>query len=701
MPASLLGLGGGMIINGLLNALVSSINSRKTIAENKLQQQKNLEFQEALQKKQWKHAERLQREMRKVTRDNFLEQLEFQKQSGDLQALEQRWPIPAISPRLVINEFNEYLSSGIPIPLQLIVVENGDLSKGGLSIKQQVRDAINELNKFMSTYYGQNSLHAVKIHDSCKTGSYFGSSEVDTVYQVFKVAPTIVLTARVSGSKYIQECWQWGISGKKPTMVELFKCDVEELQLSILNQIAADWSTTKEKFQLQDPDKDLLVDLLGRIEEKVKNLKEKGAPHETLREYGYRPFAPEIEQFISLSPRSVNKERKVNAAPFIKSINDGIANCILSSYKICASLLSDSHFLLEYSASPRFMKICADELRVFPQLMNQADAFFDKMLECAPEHLRKDVPLMHARLALAYQEAKQVEKTLKYSRKCTRLLEQMVEPHQFELMASDDMKQCLDVLSEIDEIRKEFPWVASRSSKEVSPDELNHHAVDLYSKGKREEAITVWKGAVEQGHKKSMHNLAVVLDAEKRVDEANEMYAIAISNGVKDLYKKGHQLALWYCNRKKWSDAIRMWCIYLQSGDEEFFSEAVADSSILFFTKAISEICKEALQRWAALVRLRLEYVNTFETFRAEVVDLLFSKVKEGSLSDKQKMPYYNVLSAWYIKSRDKNIHLIDGVACDIELEYRVPNNLSPKMDNMFKEIILNSSRLDIRNYHH
>ena len=691
---SLLGLGGGMIVNGLMNALVSSINSRKTLAANAEQQQKNMEFQEALQKKQWSHAEKLQQEMREMTRRNFLEQIQHQQQTADWQDLAQRWPLPATSPRLINKEFDEYLQAEVPIPLQLIIVENGDLGKGPLAIRLQIRNAINELNKFMSAHYGRNSAYAVKIYDTDKAGANFGAAEVDTVFQVFKVAPTMILTIRVEGSCYRMECWHWG-SGSviKPAMAEIFTCNVQDLQLGILRQIAAEWNIIKSQLQLEDPDKDELVDLIRRIDTEQKRLIQNGASPELLQEYTYKPFLPEIAQFTTPNAPATDKSKKINAAPFIHKINAGIEQSILSSFKICSALLADAHFLLEYKTAPRFMQICADELQTTPQLMHQAESFFTAALNALPDYRKMDTALMNARMATAYQEADRPEEALLYTKKCSRLLEQMVSPHHFALEASGEMLICLDELKQIKGAKEQIPWLCEQASKKYTPDEMNQHAASMYQAGKIDEAITIWRKAVDLGHEKSMQNIAVVLESVGRLDEANEMYEVAIKHGVSKVFRKGHQVALWNCNRGNWANAFTMWCFYLQSKEKTYKHEAAANSALLLFTSAISEIFADDCALWASL--LHLKYCDDNPQLMAE--DFLLASATSDSYTASEIIPFYDALSTWYLKSKGYALPLIYGVNNDIKLQYTLPQQLSYENEVLFNSFILKSGRYDIK----
>ena len=475
---------------------INCYHSSQARKANKEQQEKNQQFQEALQQKQWKHAEKLQKEMREMTRCNLLEQLKFQQQNADLQDLAQRWPLPSSSPRMIINEFNEYLEAVQPIPLQLIVVVNGELSKG---LDQQIRKAFNELNKFMSLHYSQNSSYAVKIYDTCKAGAVFGAAEVHTVFEVFKVAPTMILTARVEGGMYVLECWHWGSGAmQKPALLELFRCDIEELQLSVLNEVASEWQHIKTLLHLEDPDKDALVNLLGRIDAEKKRLEKNGATPQQVREYAYKPFLAEIAQFISPGAPAVDKARRINAAPFIKRISEGIEKSILSSYKICSSLLADAHFLLEYKAAPRFLQVCADELREVPQLMNSAEEFFASAMEAIPAEQGDDRALMYARLATVYQDAEQPEKALKYCRYGSQQLEKLVEPSHFTTEANASMISCLDELRRIPGAEEQVPWIFELEAMRHAPEVTTQSAAPEAASESPAASISQYCGLVEQ-----------------------------------------------------------------------------------------------------------------------------------------------------------------------------------------------------------
>lgn len=689
MPGSLIGLGGGMIINGLFNALVNSINSRKSLAANAKEQEKNRQFQEALQQKQWKHAENLQREMREMTRRNFLEQIEHQQKMADFQALENRWPLPASSPRLIINEFNEYLKEGKAIPLQLIVVENGDLSKP-LSIRLQVRNAINELNKFMSTHYGMNTEYAVKVHDTSKSGSNFGASEVHTVFHVFKVAPTMILTSRVHDSAYVLECWFWGGSMMEdPRMVEIYRCDVQELQLSVLKEIANKWPKDKLKLGVDDPDKDALVDLMKRMENEENRLKQRGATPEDLNNYARKKFVQEIHTFTSISKLG---NKTINAEPFVRKINESIERNIFSSFKISASLLSDAHFLLEYKAPPKFMQVCSKEMDEFPELRQQAESFFEQAVEALPFN-HSDKALLHARMATAYHNANYTDKAITYGTKSVRLLEEMVSPENFVYEANEDMHLCLKELNLIESIKKKAPWINNQAQRQVSPDDLNKRAAELYGQDKVQNAISIWKKAVALGHRKSIRNLAYVLKSINRTDEANELFAKAICDGEKDLFKEGHDVALWYCKKGMWAKAFCMWLAYLQSGDTEFRHIAEAYSAIILFTDTYNDISRGCnTSEWVKAVGgdLTCSIQNVAE-------DLLTSTVESSRFSDDKLKAFYNVLSVWYLKSRGENIPLIYGLNDDTELLYALPATLASEYEKWFKQCLTKAGRPDIQ----
>ena len=681
---------GIMAVSGLVNAIISATNSRNSLAANAEQQEINRQFQEAQQQKQWQHAEKLQKEMREMTRRNFLEQLAEQEKNAQFQSLQAIWPLPSSSPRLLIKEFNDYLERGVPIPLQLIVVENGDMSKGPLAIKQEVRNAINELNKFMSLHYGQNSLYGVKVHDTDKCGANFGASEVDLVFQVFKVAPTMILTSRVHDSCYILECWYWGCgSATKPVMTELFKCDMAELQMSVLKDMASEWCATKARLGVEDEARDSLVDLMGRVDSYCDNLKQRGATPEEVRLYGYSPFKEEIAQFTSRA------SKKIDAAPFMARINEGIKQCILSSFKVCSSLLSDAHFLLEYQATPRFFQICNNELRQVPQLMNQAEEFFASALKALPGDSNSGTALMNVRMAAAYQQANNPQKALQYSRKCTDTLEKMVKPEHFAIEASDDMLICVDELKQINGAAQAAPWIVSQTNKDLTPDELNVHAASLYKSGQIEKAISVWNKAVEQKHQKSMRNLSKVLESLGRQDEANLVYAKAIMSGDTSLYEKGHEVAMWYCRQGAWARAFAMWCAYLESGDSAYRCKAVAYSAFLLFTTSIVEILDSDYNRWVAA--LQLDGAGRKPQSVAE--ELLLETVSSESYAPEQVQPFYDVLATWYMKSNVCDIPLFYGIHANAELAYKLPSQLPSEYETLFRTCLLRAGRPDIINH--
>jgi|GEM_PF-2335597 len=691
MPLSLLGLGGGMIVNGLMNALVSSVNSRKSIEANQEMHEKNQAFQEAQQKKQWRHAEQLQREMRELTRKNFLEQLEHQRQQADLQALEQRWPLQSSSPRLIINEFNNLLIAGDDIPLQLIIAENGDLKTPTLSIANQVRNAINELNKFMSVHYGQNSATSVKIYDNTKPGARFGAAEVDALYQVFKVAPTMVISSRVHNAEYIMECWYWGCGmADKPVEVELFRCNVKDLQLKILKETASEWLRLKHKFDFVDPDKDALADVMGRLQNKEKELRSMGAGEEDVREYAMKPFEAEIAEFTSKTSKTVN------AMPFIQKINDGIERTILSSFKLSSALVSDAYFLLEHKVAPKFMCICAEELRSVPMLQEQSEAFFRETIKALPEARRSERALMHAQMAVSYKNANQPQKALEYGVQCSQELRQLLPPEHFDLEASEEMLESLKAIKEVEGVTLQEPWIAGLNSQPLSPDELNHRAAGLYNNGHIESALSVWRKSAQQGHLKSIINLANVLLSQGRNADAFEWVAAAIRQRHRPFYSRGHILALWFCQRGEWANAFSMWCAYLESADSAHRAEAEAYSAFIIFTAALKEITEDEFRRWINIVGCDAnepispcEYAENF----------LLSKASDIYRSPAHALPFCEVLSVWYLKSCGQHIPFIYDVQADVELKYVLPRELPSEVKHDFGNYMISSQRPDIKEY--
>ncbi len=691
MSFSLLGLGGGMILNGVLNAVVSSRNSRKSIEANQELHEKNQAFQEAQQKKQWRHAEQLQREMRELTRKNFLEQLEHQRQQADLQALDQRWPLQSSSPRLIINEFNNLLIAGDDIPLQLIIAENGDLKTPTLSIANQVRHAIGELNTFMSVHYGQNSATPVKIYDNTKPGARFGAAEVDALYQVFKVAPTMVISSRVHNAEYIMECWYWG-SGMacKPVAVELFRCNVKDLQLKILKETASEWLRLKHEFDLDDSDKDALADVMGRLQNKEKELRSKGASEDVVREYAMKPFEAEIAEFTSKTSKTVK------AMPFIQKINDGIVHTILSSFKLSSALMSDAYFLLEHKVAPKFMCICAEELRSVPMLQEQSEAFFRKTIKALPEARRSERALMHAQMAVSYKNANQPQKALEYGVQCSQELRQLLPPELFDLEASEEMLESLKAIKEVDGVTLQEPWIAGLNSQPLSPDELNHRAAGLYKNGHIESALSVWRKSAQQGHLKSIINLANVLLSRGRKADAFEWVAAAIRQRHRPFYSDGHILALWFCRRGEWANAFSMWCAYLESADSAHRAEAEAYSAFIIFTAALKEITEDEFRRWINIVGCDAnepispcEYAENF----------LLSKASDIYRSPAHALPFCEVLSVWYLKSCGKHIPFIYDVQADVELKYVLPRELPSEVKHHFRNYMISSQRPDIKEH--
>ena len=79
----------------------------------------------------------------------------------------------------------------------------------------------------------------------------------------------MVLSSRVHNEEYIVECWCWGGGmATKPSMVEIYRCNVKELQLAILQQFCSEWEETKLRLGVSDSDNDALLDLMTQIQKK-------------------------------------------------------------------------------------------------------------------------------------------------------------------------------------------------------------------------------------------------------------------------------------------------------------------------------------------------------------------------------------------------------------------------------------------------
>lgn len=592
-----------MLFGGLLNATIGLINSMRSTSLSQKQLHLNHEWQEAQQKKQWRHAEELQAEVREASRLNLMAQMERQMEILDVQQLERNWPLLSCSPSAVAKDISTRLREGKPVPLQMIVVENGDLSKGSLSIHGPVQNAISELNKFMSQHYGLNSESAVQVYDRGKPGANFGSSEVYTLFQVFQAAPTIVLASRVRDSEYVLDCWYWGSgSAVNPVMVELYSCNIEDLQLVVLAQVTESWKKNKKKLNVEDEDKDSLVSLLDRMEAEADRLRALGAEEDDLRYYSRKPFREELAKFTTMAAARVPSDsRRIDAKPFVQAINKGIERMIEASFKICSALLCDAHFLITYKFPPKFMDVCSRELCEMPEIAGQARQLFERMLAALPDTYKTGKPLMYARMALAYQHAERVNEARECSTCSVQLLETMVSPENFSYEASDEMCTCVEELRRIPAAAGIVPWI-DRCLTDVSNDDLNRHAVGLYQSGHVEEALEVWRRAGARGHAKSMHNLGQVLLSSGQRTEARDWMSKAILLGYEPLYCQGYGLGWWKCGAGDWVSAFRLWSAYIESEQTANRDEAIAFSALILFTSALSKLSESECSHWAQTV---------------------------------------------------------------------------------------------------
>lgn len=674
MSFTFLGMGGGMLVSGLLNAVVSSINSRANAKMSASQQVLNRDCQVAQQNKQWKHAEMLQEKMREATRQNLLLQLKQQMDMLDYQQLDKHWPLLSCSPYAVTKEINDHLRAGEPIPLQLIVVENGDLSKGPLAIHGPVQNAITELNKFISRYYGLNTAQGVQVYDRSKPGAEFGAAEVNTLFQVFRSAPTVVLTSRVIGSEYVLECWYWGSgSAEKPVMVEILRCDVEDLQIEILRKIADKWLETKERLGVEDADKDRLVELLERLSTEERRLESRGASPEEVRYYSRKPFRDQISNFTTLtSQKSLPESQRIDPRPFIREINDGIGRRIVASYKICSSLLCDAHFLLERKVQPKFLMICDRELQDAPELLEQSRSLFEGMINALPSDSINDKALMYARMAGAYQTVNLEDAAMTCSSKCVKLLESMVSPEEFAFEASAEMKDCITELKHIPAAMHLVPWLGT-CDRNVSDDELNRHAASMYQKGNLDEALSIWRRAAERGHLKSMHNLGMVLESVKRVEEARAWLTKAVLLGYESLYSRGYELAWRQCVRGSWPAAFRLWNAYLISKDGAHRDEAMAYSALILSTAALTELSEADCRLWLQTISSECPDIDA-ETSPAMDSDIVYPEVAMKALAALAKRNnggvFLAALGLWIRRSLNDSHSLFPGIEDSYELIY-------------------------------
>lgn len=569
-----------MVTNAVLQA-VNGIASRQSAAKQQAQQQ---EFQTALQRKQWEQSAELQREIQRINQIEAQrrqeETLAHQREMAQDQAFINKYPLDVL-PHVVGETAKSYVDKGDSPPLYIITSISSSLNQTGIQLAPLVNNALMKVRSALGAHYGLNSDTPVQCYE-CK--KEIGSQELTNIFSVFQGWPTIVLIPQcMDKQKFVLTCYYWGMGDvSKPCHVEILSCDVKKLQRSELCKIGMEWQQKKAQFNLPD---NAAFDKLAKLVEEEKSVlaekREMGATEEDIRKY----IRPEFDK------RYNDKDILSEAGPLV---SEKMGEILDAASCVSVPLLADCFFLLAHEKTPKLLSVCQPEFKKFPDLVNVAQNIFHSL---ALNHENPiALPLMRARLALAYKDAGYIENaSSEYDCGVNHLQKLVPAPANASWMLMPELKNGFEALKGLqpylgkDDL-KSFDKVISCPVKD-----LNLSAADEYKKGNISAACDIWRVAANKGDAKAAFNLAQVYEVrEKNEHKASSFYKRAFDLG----YYQNEKLlyaATQLTKQGNWYDAFSLWLHLLQT--DEACSDKAAVISSLFILTTVADVASDEQKR--------------------------------------------------------------------------------------------------------
>lgn len=574
------------------NAILQAVNGMASRQSSSSLQAKQMELQEALQKRQWEQSSTLQRELQEANiREARLRQqetMENQQRLAQDQAFRATWPLQVL-PHVIHQQMMDWMQSSSQLPLYIIISSSSSLNQQGVQLGPLVKNTLLKIAHMLGTHYGLNSDSPVQCYVSDKE---IDAQGVSNIFEVFKSCPTMVVCPQcIGGSHFSLSCHYWGVGdSSRPRYTEILSCDIKVMHREELRRIGREWPEKRELLQLDsDPVKDKLAELVRREDETLSEKKQLGATEEELSLYVQPSFDKEYNDKEILST-------------FGPHLNKLMGDSITAACNVSIPLLADSYYLLEHRKSPKLLSICHEEVRRFPELLPFASNFFGEIVHQYSG--QSYLPLMLAQLAQAYRLAGHEKESLKLYESGVDKIKELLPPQEgYSWLLLPEFEQGIKALSEMAKNTDCNPLSEYNHILGCTSEDLNRLAVESYKKNHLREACGLWHLSAEKGNSKAAYNLAQIYEnvPDRRIDAA-KYYLQAFSGGYhkpEKIYFSASQLT----KRGEWSDAFVLWVHLLTI--KEYASDAASISSLFVLTTAVDKVSHMLQQEWARLVASR------------------------------------------------------------------------------------------------
>lgn len=527
-------LGAQLVLGGLMNLFVSTVNGRKGREHSAELQAKQREFQAAMQREQREESARLQHELRelaaKEARDNQTRLLNHQKDMMVAQSAVSSWPFNS-NPLLLAESFAKALESEQKLPLQLYFFSDSSLQKSQFqSILKKIGEAGNEVGSYMNAHFNSCSEYPVQFFTEClKPNTPFGSTQVYNAHNFSSAAPTMLIWCREHEGSLIIDCSFWGIAGfANPQFGRLLTMDLQEFQIERIRFLA---QNPKSKYLLSEND---YKSLMSTVELEKQKLAEKS--QKALSDDEYRLFIyPEVQ-------KAYNKLLQPCAAMLSKELSFAIQSLL----KVSATLLTDVHYLLSEQKEPVFPLLCREDIESLPGAKDLFRRFFIGLESSAL--LPSQKALTYAKIANSYsgvdieeanlfasESIKHLEHSVsmpdEYSSSCCELLSHLSLP------ATSRLPEFLTVHNSEDEISATAP--DSGQLDEQPGEQLFDTGLHAYESRNYAEAEKCWIEAACNGENEALLRLAQLFELKNEMDKAYALYSRLIKSNydIRDFSK--------------------------------------------------------------------------------------------------------------------------------------------------------------------
>ena len=579
----MVGIGSMMVLNVVMQ-LVNGLATRRSTEKN---QKAQFEFQKELQAEQWEKSQALQKEIRELnakdTQENQRRAAENQRDLVEMQYELNHWPL-SVSPAVLRRQAETYLNEGKEVPLHVIVSSSGALKGNVMNLSGVIKDGMREAFSFISMHYSRNGEAPVIMYTNADSQKELGPEQVDTIYAVLPGAPVIVLMPQCQDTCFVLKCSYWGVGDvQRPEHLELFRCDLKDMQNEQLRQHGASWPEDQKRLSLPvDANKDALHKLVIDERNAIESARQHGATDDEIR--------------IHILPRfEMEYAKKEIIGTFQHAITQNTGYLLNSACKTIVTLLADTHYLLTKNLQPKLPFTCQKILEDEPELMGVVHNVFSKMIEQSDDLLSK--PLMRARLSSSYKAGGFLSYMEKEKTAFVDDLKTIIShPEDGKWLTVDDLRCGVQEMAITSGGRVEDPFFA-QCSEALSIDDLNKKAIELYQKGEGEEAIQLLRTALEKGSPKAGINLAIIYHLpRKEWESVARCFHYAQEKGINVAPQTRAVVQL--CRAGYWKEAFPLLLPALSGENREDRQVAIAYTCLLMLTSLRRDLSAESMKKW-------------------------------------------------------------------------------------------------------